>query len=314
MLLDPRHFRLDDLLRRPLHTPLYWGHQSICITLQVEREPLLPADGHERPSHQSVYARHPDSGLQVVQDAFTTSDGTEVVSFLLRNPSAEAVFVELGVQWAKAQGPSATGWVHRCAPPLDDCLTQIPPDACFQRTFTLAHGSTEEQAWKRATPWFFSSAPAAAQARQLDDWRTENAPLFDCSDPWLTRLVAFSQVAHWQGITLEQPPINTLPQSYFPHQNFDAPPKPLFAWEELVRERLVGVRFDGDQLTLTPDNFLDLPYFCLQGLRNTTIVWDDPASPHDAYDDGDKGLTVYVGRWRVYNQQDLAPTSLSLQR
>jgi hypothetical protein len=52
-------------------------------------------------------------------------------------------------------------------------------------------------------------------------------------------------------------------------------------------------------------------HFCLEDLpyhgRLLTLVWDDPAQPGDAYDDGDKGFTVYVDGRRFHHQKDLAP-------
>lgn len=317
MTLDPRFFRLDDLLRRPLRSALAWGlpeQDAFTLTLTTEGEPVLPAEGHWRPSHQTLYGQEEFSGLQVVQDAFVASDGTHVAQLTLRNPSADTVSIELAVAWGQREGAGESGWVHRCAPALDERFFQLPAGMTTQRSVTLARASDEETAWRNATRWYFEASPAATQAQRLDDWRADNAPLFDCSDPWLTRLVAHSQVEHWRGTTLPLPPKGTLPQKCFPNGDFDAFPEPLYDWEQFVQFYLAGISLDGDTLELSPLNTLALPSFCIQGTRDTTIIWDDPAAPDDAYQDGDKGLTIYHGRRRIYNQPTLAPCSVTLAR
>ena len=304
MLLDPRAYRLDDLLRRPLRAES-WGEAWLPLTLLANGEPLLPEAGFWRPSHQSLFGRDTLSELQVTQDSLVAHDGTRVVTLLLRNPSAEAIWLEL----ATSGGVRGT---HRCLPPLDDLLFQLPEGAFVQRTFTLSEHRDTETAFKQATRWYFEKSPAAIVAQQLDDWQKQNTFLFECSDPWLTRLVAHSQVARWQGMALELPPLGTTPRQCFPNNDFDAFPEPLFAWDELVVDVLVGARVTGETLHIVPDNFLNLSSFCLQGFHGSTIAWDDPEHPDDAFGDGDKGLTVYVGRTRAYNQPTLALCTVSL--
>jgi hypothetical protein len=312
VILDPRFFGLNDLLRRPF-TQESWGTEALTLTIQADYEPVLPADGHWRPSHTSLYGRAELSGLQLAQNHFVARDGTHVVSLLIRNPSSDTVFVELAPRWETKIGASASGWVHRCTPPLDDLLVHLPADALVTRTFTLASAATEEGAVQQATRWFFEPSPEAVQRADLERWCAENACLFDASDPWLTRLVAHCQALRWLGST-PRPLQGESVAECFVAGDFDAPRADCPAWDTAVQERLVGARCAGGKLQLTPDNFLGLSSFCLQGFHNTTIVWDDPAHPADAYNDGDKGLTVYVGRVRAYNQPTLAPCEVPLTR
>ena len=100
----------------------------------------------------------------------------------------------------------------------------------------------------------------------------------------------------------------------FTDGDFDAPRDDCLAWDRAVQERLVGARVEGETLHIAPANFLNLSSFCLQGFHGTTIIWDDPDHPDDAFGDGDKGLTVYVGRTRAYNQPTLAPCTVSLSQ
>ncbi|WP_395090680.1 hypothetical protein [Armatimonas sp.] len=310
MILDPRYFGLDDLLRRPLRRDK-WGADTLTLDIITDNhEPLLPADGHWRPSHSSLYGRAEFSELQLVQDSFVAQDGTQVASLLIRNPSSDTVFVELAPRWSHKNGPSEAGWVHRCMPPLDDLLIHLPADACIARNFTLSVATTQEEAFKNATRWFFESRPAAVHVQYFERWCASNTLLFDCPDPWLTRLFAHSQALRWRGIAPTSK--GTDPRASFDDANFDAPRDDCPAWDALIRERLVGASFTGEVLTLTPDNFLGLSSFCLQGFHNTTIVWDDPAHPTDTYEDGDKGLTIYHGRRRLYNQPTLTPVTLPL--
>lgn len=313
MILDPRYFGLDDLLRRPLRQDK-WGTDTLTLEIFTDNhEPVLPADGHWRPSHSSLYGRAVASELQLVQDSFVAQDGTHVVSLLIRNPSPDTILVELAPHWSHKNGPNEAGWVHRCTPPLDDLLIHLPADACIARNFALSVATTEEEAFKNATRWFFESRPAAAHVQHFERWCTHQTLLFDCPDPWLTRLFAHCQALRWRGIV----PTGTTskgtdPRASFDEANFDTPRDDCPAWDTLIRERLVGASVEGDVLTVTPDNFLELSSFCLQGFHNSTIVWDDPAHSTDAYGDGDKGLTIYHGRRRIYNQPTLTPVTLPL--
>jgi len=58
-------------------------------------------------------------------------------------------------------------------------------------------------------------------------------------------------------------------------------------------------------------------HFCAENIphqgRMVTMVWDDPSDPStDAYQDGDKGLSVYSDGRRIYHQEDLAPFTVEL--
>jgi hypothetical protein len=312
VILDPRYVGLNDLLRRPFSQES-WGTEALTLTIASDGEPVLPTDGHWRPSHISLYGRAEFSELQLIQDSFVAQDGTVVVSLLIRNPSADTVFVELTPRWSEKNGESPTGWVHRCTPSLDDLLIHLPSGIVVSRNFTLGRAATEDDAFKQASRWFFEPRPAAVQVQHLERWSSEHTLLFDCSDPWLTRLVAHCQALRWHGIT--PPPLtDESVGACFDAGDFDAPCESCPAWDVAVVERLVGAEVLGGKLRLSPDNFLGLSSFCLQGFHNTTVVWDDPTHPADAYNDGDKGLTVYVGRVRAYNQPTLAPCEVPLTR
>jgi hypothetical protein len=308
MLLDPRAYRLNDLLRRQI-TATTWDHDWLALELRVAGESLLPADGFWRPSHLSLFGRDPLSELQVSQDSFTTTDGTQVVTLLLRNPSDNSLAVEI-IAHNLARG------THRCLPPLDDLYLQLPAGALAQRTFTQSLAPDTETALKHATHWYFDSHPALAHTQLLDNWQQQECLLFDCSDPWLTRLVAHCQALRWHGISPPPLPLANegAVRESFLNGNFDAPRDDCPAWDTAVIERLVGVSLSEVTLTISPDNFLGLSSFCLQGFQGTTIVWDDPAHPEDAFGDGDKGLTIYLGRARVHNQPTLTPCCVTLAR
>ena len=305
MLLDPRAFRLDDLLRRPF-VATSWNQDWLALELRANGELILPSDGYWRPSYVSRYGRDSLSELQLSQDSFVTRDGTQVVTLLLRNPSDDSISVEI---MAHNQMPGT----HRCTPPLDDLYLQLPAGTLAQRTFTQSFAPDEDTAFKQASRWYFESNPALAHAELLDSWQQSECPLFDCSDPWLTRLVAHCQALRWRGIS----PPSLAKESVldgFRDAVFDSPRDDCPAWDTAVTERLIGVSLSDETLHIAPDNDLGLSSFCLQGLHGTTIAWDDPDHPEDAFGDGDKGLTIYVGRARVHNQPTLAPCSLTLVR
>ena len=92
-------------------------------------------------------------------------------------------------------------------------------------------------------------------------------------------------------------------------------------WADLIVNALIGlVPRDDETLQIHPL----LPpvaeggwaHFCIEGLpyrgRLLTLVWDDPTAHEDAYQDGDKGFTVYVNGKRFYHQNDLAPFHVML--
>ncbi|WP_309714696.1 hypothetical protein, partial [Armatimonas sp.] len=268
MLLDPRAYRLDDLLRRPLRATETWHQQGLRLALLASDEPVLPAEGLWRPSHISLFGREPFSELQVAQDSFIALDGTRVVSLLLRNPSSSSIPLEITAHW-DMQG------MHRCTPPLDDLFFQLAPDTTAHRVFTLSESSDGNAALKLTNKWYFESSPATTQARHLEDWQQQHAFLFDCSDPWLTRLVAHSQAPRWRGVNAPSAPKDGGDaKEWFPDGDFDAPLEEIacLAWDRWVVETLVGVSSDGETLNIRPDNAMGLSSFCLQGPHGCTVA------------------------------------------
>jgi hypothetical protein len=64
--------------------------------------------------------------------------------------------------------------------------------------------------------------------------------------------------------------------------------------------QVLGWRTDDSSLILHPaPDLADWQSFCVENYdhagRRLTIVWDAPDAPSDAYDDGDKGFTIYDG-------------------
>jgi hypothetical protein len=221
-LLDPRHYRMDDLLRRPYSaaTPLScageivwaeapqgWGFCGgvhlgspklsggigpFTLTLAVDGEAIQPGDALYRPSHVTLNGRHDESGLQVTEDKFITDDDVLVSVISLRNPSEVTVAVELDYAWGIASGAvEAAGkslWIRREAPPGDDLVQSLPAGARRTLVFAVAVAPSREEAIYRASYWRDRENAAHAQATAYQNWFEENAPRFDCSDPWLTKL------------------------------------------------------------------------------------------------------------------------------
>lgn len=221
-LLDPRHYRMDDLLRRPYSatTPLGcagdivradapqdWGFRGgvhlgspqtpqgigpFTLTLSVDGEAVTPGDALYRPSHVTLNGRHEESGLQVTEDKFITDDDVIVSVISLRNPGEVTVTVELDYTWGIASGATEIAgrslFVRREAPPGDDLVQSLPSGARRSMVFAVAVAPSREEAVYRASYWRDRENPVYAQATAYQNWFEENAPRFDCSDPWLTKL------------------------------------------------------------------------------------------------------------------------------
>jgi hypothetical protein len=222
-ILDPRHFRLDDLLRRP-YTPttpfgssgdclwatspqgwgfregVHWVHKTgdkglgpIRLSLLADGEPVEPADGLYRPSHVTLHARHPDSGLQLTEDKFITRDDVVVSVLSLRNPAEGMTDLQIDLSWGITGGAhefrrGIPVYVHREGPPGDDLHQRIPSGARRTFVFAVAFAPTREEAVRRAASWARDPNPVHRQTEEYQSWFDESVPLFECSDPWLTKL------------------------------------------------------------------------------------------------------------------------------
>ncbi|MES2460623.1 MAG: hypothetical protein V4671_08555 [Armatimonadota bacterium] len=221
-LLDPRHFRMDDLLRRPYNvlTPLGcagetlwaeapqgWGFRSgvhlgnrkspegtgpFTLTIAVDGEAIEPGDALYRPSHVTLNGRHDESGLQVTEDKFISDDDVIVSVLSFRNPGDQTVSVELDYSWGIASGAveilGKPVWIRREPPPGDDLVQSLPSGARRMLVFAVAVAPSREEALYRAAYWRDRENAVYAQATAYQNWFDENAPRFDCSDPWLTKL------------------------------------------------------------------------------------------------------------------------------
>ncbi len=377
---------MDDLLRRPYTdlTPLAcagetvwadapqgWGFRNgvhlgvresaegigpFTLTLSVDGETIEPGDALYRPSHVTLNGRHDESGLQVTEDKFITDDDVIVSVLSLRNSGEMTVSVELDYGWGIASGAVEIGgrlvWIRREPPPGDDLVQRLPSGARRTLVFAVALAPSREEAVYRASYWRDRENAVHAQATSYQNWFEENAPRFDCSDPWLTKLWyhrwagvrrlrgepvyaeetirafaepseggAFQAVADYARTQYEQRDYLLPQEAYSPaalRHSGQAEP----ALCRFIQEFLLGLSVRGDsELTVSPR--VPLPaqggwsHFCLENYacqgRLLTVVWDDPQDPSfDAYQDGDMGLTVYADGRRLHHQNDLHPFSATL--
>lgn len=223
MILDPKHFRLDDVLRRP-YTPttpfgasgdclwatspqgwgfrdgVHWVHKTgdsgltpFSLTLYADGIEVTPGDAVYRPSHVTLHGKDIATGLQVTEDKFLTRDDVVVSVLSLRNPSEFTVEVGIDFSWGITEGihefrPGIPVYVHRQGPPGDDLRQRVPAFGRAELTFVVAFAPTREEAFRRANRWRNDTNPAWTQADEYQTWFTENMPLFECSDPWLTKM------------------------------------------------------------------------------------------------------------------------------
>jgi hypothetical protein len=67
-------------------------------------------------------------------------------------------------------------------------VQSLPSGARASLVFAVAVAPSREEALYRASYWRDREKPVYAQATAYQNWFEENAPRFDCSDPWLTKL------------------------------------------------------------------------------------------------------------------------------
>jgi hypothetical protein len=274
--LDPGDFRLDAILRGPLPGG-DWGEPGVFgLTIRAEEESVLAAEGISRPSHTSLFART-DGGLQITEDRFQATDGTHVSVVSLRNAGEYSLDVSVSAAW---QDPNLV----RISPPGDDCFQRLPSETRLQLIF--AAGESHE----RASGWAAERSPVRRHTDFMQAWLDLHAPRFDCPDP--ARLRGFYQC--WHERWLQQDPA---------------------LGEDSQIVALLSPEFSGQALTLRPDP-CGMEHFCLAdwpvGAARLTVVWDDPKSPLDNYDDGLKGLAIWQGERLLHRQDDLTPLTLTL--
>lgn len=370
-LLDPRHYRVDDLLRRACPPgearPFFlfgdrlrasisrraWGFPEgvspggpgvFTLDVRADERAVFPEDAICRPSHVTLNGRDRESGLQVIEDKFLTGNDVLVSALSLHNPGEWDVEVEIALGWNVRGGSDGSFWVHREGPPPDDLRQRLAGMARRTLVVAVAFAPSEEEAQARTLQWAWADNPAREQSEAYQRWFEENVPRFDCSDPWMTRLWYHhahllrgsrrawpdwtgAGAASWEDRPARLRAIQTLGRAQFENDDFERPREDpesgtdsnafLADWPLLVIREILGLRLrDGSVLEMRPLLPEGWSYFCLENLpcrgRSLTVVWDDPASPLDAYDDGDKGLTIYVdGRpWR--HQPDLSPLASPL--
>jgi hypothetical protein len=222
-LLDPRHYRLDDILRRP-YTPttpfgasgdclwatspqgwgfrngVHWVHRTypegmspFTLRLRVDGEFIEPADALYRPSHVTLNGVGAESGVQITEDKFITRDDVVVSVLSLRNPGESVADVEIDLQWGIPSGfnelrRGIAVYVHREGPPGDDLRLRVPPGYRLTLVFAVAFAPTREEAERRAARWRHETNPVRTQVDAYQKWFDQNIPRFDCSDIWLTKM------------------------------------------------------------------------------------------------------------------------------
>lgn len=222
-LLDARHYRLDDLLRRP-YTPLtpfgsggncvwatspqgwgfregvHWVHKTgqsglapFTLTIWADGANVEPGDAVYRPSHTTLHARDDVTGLQVTEDKFITQDDVVVSVLSLRNASDDMAEVKVELGWGVAGGENRFRgnipvYVHREGPPGDDLRQRLPPGGRERMVFAVAFAPTQAEAVRRASYWARNENAVREHSEAYQAWFDENVPRFDCSDPWATKM------------------------------------------------------------------------------------------------------------------------------
>lgn len=275
--LEPRDFRLDDFLRKPLPAGR-WGEEGFLrLSIQSEEFPVPAAQGVWRPSHTSLFGIG-EGELQATEDRFTTIDGVAVSVISLRNAGGHALDIAIRFTWE-------TQLAVRIAPPGDDLMQRMEPGGRIQFVFTAAENRANAESWAE------ERNPVSKQVEALEGWMHTYAPRLDSPDPMHMQTFYEGWYARW----LEQ----------------DTSGRSDGTLEALLNPTLTSA----GELTLRPA-LSDLPRLCVAdwpiGQSRITVVWDDPKVPGDAYDDGLKGLVVWKDGKRAHQQDNLAPLTLAV--
>ena len=219
-LLDPRYLRLDDILRRPFAPNLPFGASGATLSaaatgadwgfpggvriadteglaplplaITADGVPVAAADAIYRPSYVSLNGVDAATGLQVTEDKFVSGDDALVSVLSFRNSGDWSVDVEVSLKWGVRAGQFAAGGetlcVARDAPRPEERRLQLGEGRRHRMAFVLAAAPGEFAAKQTAWRWAGDANPAQTHAAQYQAWFDENAPRFDCPDPYLTKL------------------------------------------------------------------------------------------------------------------------------
>ncbi len=361
-ILEPRHYRLDDLLRRPLSPGIAfgsgggdlsvegaagWGFDGaatfrgvtipapLSLSVWVEGSPVFPADGVYRPSHVTVNARDDETGLQISEDKFVSEDDVLISVLSLRNPGEWSVEVSIRLQWGIPRGERTDGngapfFASRFAPNMQDRRFTLASGARTRLVCTLALASDDryahgpgETARRRAESHVDDPSVIVTHADAFQKWAEAHTPRFDCPDPWVSRAWYHAchlrrKYPHRVPAPVEDGPLTLaafteMARRGFADGKFDAPSdKPAPFLPDVFARRVLGLHTEGDTLTVRPAPDLgSWQSFCVEnydcGGRSLSVVWDAPDAPGDAYDDGDKGFTIYGSDSVLHRQTDLSP-------
>lgn len=376
-LLDPRHFRMDDLLRRPytddarfgssgpnllavhpdgwgLANGFRWQGQGdfglFGITIDADGKPVTPGEAVSRPSHLTLHGVSADGGLQVTEDKFITDRDVAVSVLSLRNAGLYDADVRIIPTWHLPEGEQTIAgtpaYVLREAPPGDDLRLRLPSQSYRILTFLVAVGrdrdaarrsawsvfEVEEAAFPRRSAHYVlpDANPLLSHVKRYQQWFNRTLPRFDCPDPWLMKLWYHGwHEARRSGARDARSPLQASEPSLdladakafaaqvraafvdgdFDRPRYQAEDASAVFWPGVI-EALCGLGKQGDPLVVEPSALASgWEHFCLEDVRRDqqrmTLVWDDPASPVDAYDDGDKGVSLYVDGEPVYQAATL---------
>ncbi|MBC7805408.1 MAG: hypothetical protein H7145_04585, partial [Akkermansiaceae bacterium] len=216
-LLDPRNYRLDDLLRRPLSPEIPFGSDGgdlsvdnasgwgfdgaatfrgvviaapLSLSVWVEGSPVFPADGVYRPSHVTVNAQDGETGLQISEDKFVSHDDVLVSVLSLRNPGEWSVETNIRVQWGIPRGEhmDAAGnpfFASRFAPNMQDRRFTLASGGRTRLAFALALAADDryaqgpgDTARRRAESYAHDPSVTVSQANAFQAWADKHTARF----------------------------------------------------------------------------------------------------------------------------------------
>ncbi|MBC8138229.1 MAG: hypothetical protein H8F28_20305, partial [Fibrella sp.] len=221
------------------------------------------------------------------------------------------------------------------APNMQDRRFTLASGGRTRLVFTLALATDDryaqspgDTARRRAEAYAHDLSATVSHADAFQAWADKHLPRFDCPDPWVLR--AWYHACHLrrkyprrEAVPVGDAPLTLatfgeMAQGRFVGGDFDAPsddPAPFLP--DIFARQVLGLKTDDATLTVHPAPDLSLwKSFCVENYdhagRRLTIVWDAPDAPGDAYDDGDKGFTIYDGDTVLHRQTNLSPCHVPL--
>lgn len=324
MLLDARKYNPTSTLRESKHQPQFcgiyatiditnnpsWGFctaETVLLYISILADGVPVGMGNQiwRPSHVTRNGFDSESGIQITEHTFTNEAGITVCSLQLRNAGSYSSHVRVIATWNTSH-PNPPICISN--PAQEDMDLVLSCESTVDFTFTCSWNL--DISHDRLASIAIINDPADTQRTEFEQWYQTNAAILASSNPYLERAWAFAYYLMWAAPTMAKPapddPISDAIDLYH-GGDYTCPKITGPQTIDHLCTAIFGITKQTTRtLTLSPTGSFNLPdAVCIDDIliagNRYSFVWDDPSTPTDYFDDGDKGFTVYHGNKRIFN-------------